>query len=252
MNDLNFPRIRSSLLSQFPNLVFGMSTRQGEVADAPFGFNLGFEVGDDEQRVTTNLARFTNTLGTVPEHLAFMNQVHGANIREISEAGIYPATNAMITRHPRLGLVVRTADCVPIVMYAPANNIVAAVHAGWRGTAEHIAKKTVRKLIGEYDVDPSLLYIYLGPAAGPCCYEVGSEVAALFNESVIVRGGDGNAKLDLKAANVAQLREAGIPDENIDADPLCTITEHTLLHSWRRDGDRSGRMLSIIFMKEEL
>jgi len=252
MNDLDFPRIRSSLLSQFPNLVFGMSTRQGETADAPFGFNLGFDVGDEEERVTANMSRFTDALGTEPDQLAFMNQVHSANIREVSEAGIYPETDAMITRHPRLGLVVRTADCVPIVMYAPADNIVAAVHAGWKGTAEHIAKKTVEKLAGEFGVDPALLFVYMGPAAGPCCYEVGSEVAALFNESVLTREDKGNARLDLKAANAAQLREAGVPAENIDVDPLCTITENTLLHSWRRDGERSGRMLSVIFMKEEL
>ncbi len=244
------PLIRSPLLAQFPHVALAQSTRQGADASAPFGFNLGYGLGDDENRVTAAVAQFAERLDLDPEDLAFMNQVHGATIREISEPGVYDDTDAIITRQPRVGLTVRTADCVPVMLYAPGENLIAAVHAGWRGTAEHIAQKTAEKLIGEYHADAATLYAFIGASAASCCYEVGEDVAALFPEGFIIREGDGNPRLDLKGLNRHQLEQAGIPADNINVSELCTIHEQTLLHSYRRDAERSGRMLTTIVLKE--
>lgn len=252
MNDIHFPLIRSELLSQFPNIVVAGSTMQGESPDAPFGFNLGYLVGDDEHRVTANIARFTASIGLNPEDIAFMNQVHGAMVRDISEAGVYPDTDAMITRQPGIGLAVRTADCVPVLLYAPGEGAIAAVHAGWRGTAEHIAKKTVERFVHEHAIDPAEIFAFIGASAGGCCYEVGADVAALFSDAFLDHDGEGNPRLDLKAVNAAQLLEAGLPAENIDLCTLCTIHESSLLHSHRRDGELSGRMLTVIAIREEV
>lgn len=244
------PLIRSSLLAQFPHVALAQSTRQGADAGTPLGFNLGYIPADDENRVTAAVTRFAERLDLNPEDLAFMNQVHGATIREVSEPGIHDDTDAMITRQPQVGLTVRTADCVPIMLYAPGENLIAAVHAGWRGTAEHIARKTAEKLINEYHADASTLYAFIGAAAAACCYEIGEDVAALFPEGFIIREGDGNPRLDLKGLNRHQLEQAGLPSGNIDVSDLCTIHEHTLLHSYRRDAERSGRMLTTIMLKE--
>ena len=244
------PLIRSPLLAQFPHVALAQSTRQGADAGAPFGFNLGYGIGDDDTRVTAAVARFAERLDLDPEDLAFMNQVHGATVREVSEPGIHDDTDALITRLPHVGLTVRTADCVPVMLYAPAENLIAAVHAGWRGTAEHITRKTAERLIAEYHADPSALYAFIGASAAGCCYEIGEDVAALFPEGYIIRESGGNPRLDLKGLNRHQLEEAGIPSANIDVSDLCTIHEHTLLHSYRRDADRSGRMLTTIVLRE--
>lgn len=245
------PLLRSTLLAQFPNVRLAQSTRQGEDAAAPFDFNLGYNLGDDDARVTTNIARFAERLDLNPEDLAFMNQVHGATIREISEAGVYDDTDAMITTQAGIGLTVRTADCVPVMLYAPGEHLIAAIHAGWRGTAEHIVQKTTEMVLAKYHVEPATLYAFVGAAAASCCYEVGDEVAALFPEGWVIREDGKQPHLDLKGLNVHQLEEAGLPIENIDMDQHCSIHDRMLLHSYRRDGDRSGRMLTTIVLREE-
>jgi len=246
------PLIRSTLLAQFPYARLAQSTRQGEGADAPFGFNLGYGLGDDDTRVTGNIARFAARLDLDPEDLAFMKQVHGDTIREITQAGVYDDTDALITRQPGVGLTVRTADCVPVMLYAPGENLVAAVHAGWRGTAEHITQKTAMRVIEEFGVEPEALYAYVGASAGSCCYEVGEDVAALFPEGWVLRRDEGNPHLDLKGLNTHQLEQCGVPAANIEVSEHCSIHEETLLHSWRRDAQRSGRMLTTIVLQEEI
>ena len=252
MTALPLPIIRSMLLAQFPSVRAAQSTAQGESSAAPFGFNLGYNLGDDDSRVTGNIVRFAETLELEAEDLAFMHQVHGETIRVVSEPGAYEDTDAMITTQPGVGLTVRTADCVPVLLYAPAAGAIAAVHAGWRGTAEHITRKTVERLFSEFGAEPGSTFAFIGAAAGVCCYEVGDEVAALFPERWIERSEGKNPRLDIQGVNRQQLLDLGIPAGNIESAGLCSIHEKHLLHSHRRDGARSGRMLATIVLKEEL
>ncbi|MBE0643695.1 MAG: peptidoglycan editing factor PgeF [Bacteroidetes bacterium] len=245
------PLIRSALLSQFPHVRMAQSTRQGEAPDAPFDFNLGYNLGDEDSRVTGNIARFAGAVDLEPEDLAFMHQVHGETIREVSEPGAYEDTDALITQQPGVGLTVRTADCVPVMLYAPAANVIAAVHAGWRGTAEHITRKTVERLQADFGAEADSIFAFIGAAAGLCCYEIGDEVAALFPERWLERAEGKPARLDLPGVNRHQLEEAGIPEANIEVCGLCSIHEQHLLHSYRRDGAQSGRMLATIVLREE-
>ena len=252
MTQMPIPLIRSSLLAQFPNIALAQSTRQGETAEAPFGFNLGYGLGDDEHRVTGNIARFAARLDIDPEDLAFMKQVHGDTIREITEPGVYDNTDALITRQPGIGLTVRTADCVPVILYGPAENCIAAIHAGWRGTAEHIVQKTAQRMIDDFGVEADALFAFIGASASSCCYEVGDEVAALFPEGWVLRREEGNPHLDLKGLNSHQLEQLGVPVANIEVSELCSIHEDALLHSWRLDAEDSGRMLTTVVLKEGL
>ena len=246
-----FPRLRSTLLSQFPNVACAMSTRQGEDATAPFGFNLGFHVGDEETRVQGNLRRFLDTVDLAPDDMAFMDQVHEDRIAEATEAGEYAACDGLFTRQPRLGLAVRVADCVPILLYAPAENTVAAVHAGWRGTAEHLAKKMVATIHERCGCSPDGVYAYIGAGAGPCCYKVGHDVAALFPAEFVRESEGGKPTLDLPGTNRRQLLDAGVRATNIEVEGVCTICSPALFHSHRRDGAASGRMLAVITLLRE-
>ncbi|MFZ1728615.1 MAG: peptidoglycan editing factor PgeF [Bacteroidota bacterium] len=252
MESAPLPLIRSTLLSQFPYVRLAQSTMQGESPDTPYSFNLGYNLGDDDSRVTSNIARFANAVDLEPEDLAFMNQVHGETIREISEPGAYDDTDAIITTQPGVGLTVRTADCVPIMLYAPGANVIAAVHAGWRGTAEHITRKTAERLFSNHGAEASSTYAYIGACAGVCCYEVGDEVAALFPERWTQRAEGKSTRLDLPGINLQQLLDLGIPAGNIEVCGLCSIHEQHLLHSFRRDGAKSGRMLTTIVLREEV
>ncbi len=252
MESAPLPLIRSTLLAQFPYVRLAQSTLQGELPGAPFGFNLGYNLGDDDSRVTGNIARFADAVDLEPEDLAFMNQVHGETMREISEPGAYDDTDAIITQQPGIGLTVRTADCLPIMLYSPGANVIAAVHAGWRGTAEHIARKTAERLFTNHGAEADSTFVFIGAAAGGCCYEVGDEVAALFPERWTQRNEGKNPRLDLTGINQQQLLDVGIPEANIEVCGLCSIHEQHLLHSYRRDGIGSGRMLTTIVLREEV
>ncbi len=243
--------IRSSLLAQFPNIEFGMSTRQGEAPQAPFGFNLGYDLGDADERVTANISRFAEALHIEAGDLAVMRQVHGDTITDVSEPGLYDASDALATSQPRVGLTVRTADCVPVILYAPSVQTIAVAHAGWRGTAEHITRKLVEHLVSAYHADAAGMYAYIGPCAGKDFYEVGPEVAALFPEAWVDSSGE-RPRIDLKGLNAHQLETAGLLPENIEIDELCTIRDRGLFHSWRRDGERSGRMLATVYLKDTI
>ncbi len=238
-----FPIIRSSLLSQFPRLVFAMSTRQGPEAG---GFDMGGRASAKAGRCETNLRLFLNAVGLTPDEVAFMEQTHEDVVAEALEAGEYSSCDALITCSPNLGLAVRTADCHPVFLYAPGQNALAAVHAGWRGTAAHIAGKAAAALSERYDAEAATLFAYIGPGAGPCCYEIGPETEALFAPEFLIRKDEGKARLNLRAALRRQLIEAGIPGEQIETASCCTICETSLFYSHRREGAAAGRMISVI------
>jgi YfiH family protein len=151
--------------------------------------------------------------------------------------------DALATALPGAALVVQTPDCVPILLAAPT--FVGAAHAGWRGTAKNVAAQAVRAL-EELGAEPSTLRAWVGPSIGPCCYEVGGEVAAQFAGAYVRSGCGGKHRLDLRGVNVAQLEEAGVPPEAISVHPACTKCGGEKFASWRRDGTRSGRMIALI------
>lgn len=224
-----------------------MSTREG-VSGSPQGFNDGSSGSDGNPRYEEHLAAFLDVLELSPDEIAFMDQVHGDRIAEATESGIYPATDAIVTQSNRLALTVRSADCAPILLYAPAEHTIAAIHAGWRGTASRITEKTVRHLVEEYGIETEYLFAYIGPAAKKCCYEVGEEVVEALNGQSIERH-NGKAMVDLQELNRTQLLEAGLKTENIEIDDLCTI-HNSVFHSHRRDGQKAGRMLALIYLNE--
>jgi YfiH family protein len=210
--------------------------------------NTSFSVGDDRRNVERNRELFLASHGIGPADLASPQQVHGNVVRRVSEPGSYPDCDALVTNAPGVFLTVSHADCVPILLYNPVAVAVAGVHAGWKGTDAGIAAVALHTMEEEFGAPPSGTLAYLGPAAGPCCYQVGEDVAARFDRE-FVRAVGGKYYLDLKQANLQQLCSAGVFPRNVEVSPHCTICRPDLFHSYRRDGDHSGRMMAVIGLK---
>jgi len=185
----------------------------------------------------------------------FLRQVHGGAVA-MPPWTEPPDADASRTDDAGVLLGIETADCLPILIVDPAQRRVAAVHAGWRGTVARVAQAAVRSLVAAGS-DPRQLVASLGPAIGPCCYEVGRDVEEAFGESGwrFFTPGPGEKKcVDVAAANRAQLEELGIPEVNIDRVDFCTRCREDLFFSYRRereasptgDGANAGRMISVV------
>lgn len=237
--------IRSRLFAMYPRLVFGLSTRKGGVSPEPFGLNTSFKVGDDPSRVAANRERFLKKLRVPENRLAIPSQVHGSAVLLVSAPGRFEACDGLLTRTRELFLAVSVADCLPIFLFDPATESVGVVHAGWRGTNLGILANALER-VAEGSSKPEHLIAFIGPGAGACCYEVGEEVARDFDPLYVDRPEGKRPHLDLKAANRAVLIGAGVPEQNIELSTYCTICNPDLLHSYRRDGKQSGRMMGVI------
>jgi len=214
-----------------PGLVHGFERRLGPA---------GWETRDAARR---------RVAAAVAPHgrLYLLKQVHGAALHRAPWEGS-PEGDAGLAEAPGLLLGVETADCLPVLIVDPGRRAVAAAHAGWRGTAEGVAAVAARALLASGS-DPGDLMAVLGPAAGPCCYEVGEDVRAAFGAegAAFFRPGPrGKPHLDVPAANRAQLQAAGLRPDRIQHVDECTMCQADLYHSYRREGPSGGRMVSFV------
>jgi YfiH family protein len=257
-------------------LVHGFSTRPGGVSDVDGErvLNLGAVEWDTRENVEENKRRFQAALGGKDLTLVALHQIHSDVVRSFDGAPTKQCKgDASATNRAGLLLGVRTADCCPVLVVDPQNRVVAAIHAGWRGTLARIVTKTIGQMQMEFGSRPQDLLAAIGPTIGGCCYEVGTEVASAFaakfaNASEFfdeLRTGDepnplqwlnmmppghqpppNKVLLDLKKANRAQLVEAGVREENIFVTKLCTSCNFDRLFSYRKEGAASGRLMAVI------
>jgi YfiH family protein len=266
------PLIRSGRLAGAPDggpsggengarrFVHGFTTRAGGVSAPPFDtLNLGGKWGDDPAAVGENRRRLESAVGGP---ILVARQVHGTAVARV-RAGDSPSeiarleADGLCTDVAGLRVGVFVADCVPALIADPRTGACAAVHAGWRGTVAGILPATVQVLSIEFGARPSDLRVALGPAIGPCCFEVGPEVVAAFEALVpdarargIVlpspRGLPGKAQVDLKRCNRLLLERAGVAPEAIEAGPECTCCAPERFFSFRRDGGATGQLMGAI------
>lgn len=176
-----------------------------------------------------------------------LHQIHSAKVLEARECGPGVEGDALITRELGTFVGVKTADCVPLLIADPVQRAVAAVHAGWRGTLAGIATTTMARLGDAFGSRPEDLIVAIGPSIGVCCFEVGPEVAIEFSQLFPERSDlRQTTKLDLREANLRQLRDAGVPRAHIDDNPPCTCCGGTEFYSWRRDRVAGQRMFAAI------
>jgi YfiH family protein len=268
-------------LAKLPWLVHGFSTRPGGISllNGEKVLNLGFTEWDSGENVLENRRRFQSALGASDLKLISLKQIHSDVIHLFDAAPAEPCRgDASATNRPGLLLGAQTADCVPILLVDPKKRVVAAVHAGWRGTLARIVVKAIGKMQMQYKSKPADLLAAIGPSIGGCCYEVGTEVATQFLSQFAeasdwfdeFRTGDEpnpiqwlnmmppghqpppqNVLLDLKKANCAQLLGAGLRAPNIFVSDLCTACRPDLLFSYRKEGAQSGRLVSVIGIRSE-
>ncbi len=170
-------------------------------------------------------------------NLATLHQVHSAKwIDACGQSGTIGEGDALLENTPGTVIGVKTADCLPILLVDERRRAVAAVHAGWRGTAAQIASIAVSAMSDRFGTHPDGVHASIGPGIGKCCYEVGPEVASQF-------GKNGKAHIDLAEINRRQLLASGIPADRIYLSNLCTRCRVDDFHSFRRDG-ATGRQYS--------
>ena len=241
-------------------VVHAAFTRLGGVSKAPFaGLNVGGHVGDDPAAVEANHRAIYAALGADSGRVVSARQVHGDRVAgvNVTDAGrTLDATDALITDAPGLLMMLRFADCVPVWLYDPWHHAIGLAHAGWQGTAQRIAAKTVRAMGAAFGSRPEDLLAGLGPAIGPCCYEVGPDVieplcAAMPGQGEALltdRRPGGKAHLDLWEANAVQLRREGVT--RIEVAGLCTSCRVDAFFSHRREAGRTGRFAVVAGLEE--
>lgn len=253
-------------------LLHAFLTRRGGVSTGCFAdLNFSSREGDTPENVAGNWRLLAAAFRLDLSCFVVMRQIHGDRIVVIDEAnrGNLPngsalpveahACDALVTNRPGLALGVKTADCVPLFLVDPVKRVIGAVHAGWRGTALNIAGKVVDAFRARFSSRPGDLLAAIGPAIGPCCYEVDNVVYdALIGhagaEAVpFFRPGANPVKwiLDLPMANRYQLEQRGVPSEQIFAGDNCTSCQGDVFYSHRRDQGCTGRHFSFLMLKVE-
>jgi YfiH family protein len=228
-------------------LEHALLTRRGGVSRPPFAtLNLGHTVGDDLNAVRTNHQRALAALGLRREDVATCYQVHGARtaiVRLDDRGRVQQETDALVSNTPGVVLMLRFADCVPVLFFDRHRRVIALAHAGWRGVAVGTVPATVHTLVEEFGCDPANLWAGIGPSIGPCCYEVGMEVVEQVKDAVNrrepVRWENGRAYLDLWAAVQSQLADAGLTQ--VELAEQCTACRTDEWFSHRAEGGTTGR-----------
>lgn len=286
--------LEAPALSELDWLLHGFSIRAGGVSKLPAQaastkmesvLNLGFTEWDARENVLENRKRFFRSIGAGEIPAIAPRQVHSDIVHLVSEQSLRslsdaPKGDALITREKGVVLAVQTADCIPILLADAKNKAVAAIHAGWRGTIQRIAAKTVGRMQMEFGTQPKHVLAALGPGIGGCCYEVGHEVATEFAaqfpnarewfegpfDAVASGENDPNwlpwltmkppghapppvrVHLDLIAANRSILMNVGVSSDNISVSGLCTRCRADLFFSYRRERT-TGRMMAAIAIR---
>lgn len=241
-------------LSRVPGVEHAVSTRSGGVSEGRCAsLNTSFSVGDAERNVEENLRRLAGALGSERGRLFAPYQVHGrAAVVVDADSQPGPRCDVLVTASPARTLMLRFADCTPILLVDPVRRVVAGVHAGWRGTHLRAAEAAVAAMNARFGTRPSDVVAGVGPAIGPCCYTVGEEVREAFADRpwAIVREA-GETRLDLWEANRRGLVAAGVPPEQVELAGICTRCHADRFFSHRANqGQPAGRFAALIRLVE--
>lgn len=246
-------------LLRFKEIEHFLSTRTGGFSEFPYHFlNLGLHVGDDPDKVLKNRRRLAKAIGIPLNRFTIARQIHSGNVRIISNElrgsgstdheNAIEDTDAMVTNVADICLVILVADCVPMLFFDPVQRAIGVAHAGWKGTLQLIAQKTVMAMEKAFGSSPRDIIVGIGPSIGPCCYRVGPEVISWVDntfhttkELIVNKSDDGTGYLDLRLANLKQLLHTGIERKNIELARICTQENSELFFSYRHQQGDTGR-----------
>ena len=256
------PLIESPLLQEIRGLRHGFSTRKGGVSKEHFSsLNLGFNLGDEREKVLENFRILGSLFEAKPEDFVLTQQTHSINVRRVGKEdrgkGIFRERNytdvdALITNEEGVILTAFSADCVPILFYDKGHRAIASCHSGWRGTHGRILARVIEAMQREFSSKPEEIYIAIGPSICKNCYEVSEDVGEAFleafpalreetkNVSPIERVSEEKFHIDLWELNRIIALEAFIPPENISISGYCTMERPDLFFSHRYSQGRRG------------
>ncbi len=253
--------LTSPAIRENHGIFIGFTSRDGGVSAGKFrSLNLSYKVGDESRNVARNRVLLGSSIGIPPDRWVAPRQIHGTHVKTVydsdagkggvSEESAVSLADGLITSYKELALIVLVADCVPVLLFEHKCRVVAAVHAGWRGVLGGIAVSAVRKMRKYYGCGPSKISAILGPHIGPCCFEVGHDLAKRFEEeigqSVVRQREDDGYFVNLGKALSFQLEFEGLKPNHICFTGKCTCCEDDYF-SYRRDGGTTGRQCGIIF-----
>ncbi len=259
--------IQSSLLGRFSELTHGLSIADASRAG---GGNMSLNSGP-RREVLRNRRRFCEQLGVRAEDLIMVNQVHGDTVLQVTRAergkgaetlmSPLGEADALCTDEPGVPLTVLVADCPAVFCYDPERRAIGLAHSGWRSTAQGIVPRLISILCERFEAQPQRLQVWISPAIGACCFEVGPEVIEAFRRSgpeLSRREGwcrraeprKDRWMLDLKTLLLAQLTGQGIPPAQIDLSPDCTCCQEEYF-SYRRTGKGTGHMMGLLSMRDQ-
>ena len=244
----------------FTSVKHFVSGRDGGVSPLPFeSLNLSYSAGDENENVIENRKRIAKSLGVEVDHLLFINQCHSSDVvivRSKEDAGGQIFADALVTDVKGLCICVMGADCVPILVYDTVNKVVAAVHAGWKGTVASILTKTLSKMQTEFDCKMENILIGIGPSISQEKYEVGEEVYLQFKENfgadsdlIFIHNSETNKYFpDLWLANKMQAMKMGVLEHNIEIARICTFSNPEEFFSARYFKNKTGRFAAGIVL----
>jgi YfiH family protein len=242
----------------------GFTTRHEGVSRPPYNsLNLGTNTLDQQFNIEGNRSLLARAFGSNQDALVTLRQVHGSDILVIDEHNedyshfLSLESDAVITNQTDVMIGVCVADCVPILLCDPDKRVIAAVHAGWQGTASKLVSKTVEGMKSEFGCDPKKIQATIGPSIGKCCYEVDTPVWQAFVkggidwDSYAEPGVVGKWQLDMAAANRELLIMAGVKADAISVSGMCVSCHRELFFSYRRDKGETGRQMGFIMLKKQ-
>jgi len=217
--------------------------------------NFGFDRGECRENVEENYKIFLNTLGLDHINRASGEQTHSTNVQTVLKTGavqVFHDTDGLVTNEMGVSLIVKIADCSPVLLYDPKNHVIGALHCGWRGAARGMCAVGVEKMRA-LGAEPQNIRVALGACIHDCCFEVKedfkSELISLAGADMAkryIRCENGVMHADLVGINLHFLNEAGILQENVCVDPLCTCCDPKTFFSHRATKGKRGTMCAVI------
>jgi YfiH family protein len=241
--------------------VQGFTTRHEGISRPPYNsLNLGTTTLDASSNVEGNRSILARSFGIGTEKLVTVRQVHGSDILVIDEHNedyshfFRVESDAIITNQTGVMIGICVADCAPILLFDPHQRVIAAVHAGWQGTAAKVVAQTISGMQSLFGSRPQEMLASIGPCIGKCCYEVDAPVRKAFEKSgfdwnsCADAAGVGKWMLDLPAANRELIVSSGLPEDAVQVSDMCVCCHRELFFSYRRDGGDTGRQMGFIML----
>tara|TARA_R100001143_G_scaffold63591_1_gene72998 strand:+ start:22108 stop:22857 length:750 start_codon:yes stop_codon:yes gene_type:complete len=210
------------------------------------GLHLGAFSHGEDPTVKNNYSLLFESIGWDPDHLAIAKQVHGSIVKTINAPGIYLDCDGLVTDQIGLAIGIQVADCAAILLYEPKAKVIAALHAGWRGTIAGIINEGIKSIV-KLKGNPKKLVAFISPCISLQNFEVGPEVANQFPDQFCDYSSYDKPHVDLSGFLEKQLINEGLKSKNIEKSDHCTFGNNAFF-SYRRERDKSGRMLALIKM----